>query len=62
MTKNKNEHTKKQHFVPQFLIRKFYNGSNRLEGYLFRERKRIYPEAKDICSIKYLYEWVSYIR
>ena len=58
MDKNKlPEHTKKQHFVPQFLIRKFYNSSKRLEGYSFRERKIIYPDADDICSMNYLYEW-----
>lgn len=48
--------TKRQHYVPQFYLRNFCDGTGALWIYDKQEEKFFYCTPKDICQGKFLYE------
>ena len=55
--KKKENTTKRQHYVPQVLIKNFYNNSNRVNAYLLKDGTIFSSTSRDICHKKYLYEY-----
>ena len=53
---NKDNPTIRQHFVPQFLIKKFCNTKNMVECYSIEKDKWFPAHSDDICFKKKLYE------
>ncbi len=47
---------KRQHYVPQFYLRNFEDGRNKLHVYNRKKDRFFMSQVKDICREKYLYE------
>lgn len=47
--------TKKQHYVPQFYLRNFTLGDNKLWVFDRENKEYYYKTPKDICFEKFLY-------
>lgn len=55
-----NNVTVKQHYVPQFLIKKFYNEKNKVECYNLKEGRKFLSSSENICAENNLYECVGF--